>query len=228
MNELLAALESAARGQLEAQGKVRLPQSWVDLGASLASCGERLLPRGQFDALCAERGVGAPPAVVLDYLHRSGRVFWRNGLFNDHIVLDQSWALEGVYAILERETLMPMIREQRGRFSPQLLALAAWREHSEAERKHFLALMLQCQICFKVDDHLYVAPALLPSKRRWRGALRRSGAVRPRTPSCDSSTRSFTKECCAQCSAGWVSLPGRVLSTGHMGRASTMRTINQS
>jgi internalin A len=178
MKELLAALESAARGQLEAQGKVRLPQSWVDLGASLASRGERLLPRGQFDALCAERSVGAPPAVVLDYLHRSGRVFWRDGLFNNHIVLDQSWALEGVYAILERETLMPMIREQRGRFSPQLLALAAWREHSEAARTHFLALMLQCQICFKVDDHLYVAPALLPSKaemersieNEWRGA----------------------------------------------------------
>jgi internalin A len=178
MEELLAALKSAARGQLEVQGKVRLPQSWVDLGASLESRGERLLPRGQFDALCVEHEIKAPPSVVLEYLHRSGRVFWNEELFNDQIVLDQSWVLKGVYAILERETLLPMIREQRGRFSPQLLVLAAWRDHSEAERKHFLALMLQCQICFQVDEHLYVAPALLPSReamqtsieRQWRGA----------------------------------------------------------
>jgi internalin A len=178
MKELLVALESAARGQLEVQGKVRLPQSWVDLGASLDSRGERLLPRGQFDAWCVAHGVSAPPAVVLEYLHRSGAVFWREGLFNDHVVLDQSWALEGIYAILERTTLLPIIREQRGRFSPQLLALTAWRENTEAEREHFLALMLQCQICFQVDEHLYVAPALLPSRedmetrieREWRGA----------------------------------------------------------
>jgi internalin A len=53
-----------------------------------------------------------------------------------------------------------------------------WRDYGEAERKLFLSLMEQCQICFKVTEDVFIAPALLPGRAAmdsamqqvWRGA----------------------------------------------------------
>jgi hypothetical protein len=100
--ELGLALKVTVRHQLEAQGKVRLPQSWVGLVSSLEGARARSISRARFDTQCTKHGIQASPALVLEYLHRSGRVFWRKWLFSNHVVLDQPWALEGAYAILER------------------------------------------------------------------------------------------------------------------------------
>lgn len=98
-------------------------------------------------------------------------MFWRQGLFGNQVVLDMAWALNGVYAVLERTTALPEIRRQAGRFSPQLLAALVWRDYGEAERKLFLSLMEQCQICFKVAEDVFIAPTLLPGRAAMDGAM---------------------------------------------------------
>lgn len=180
MERLQLELKSAARYQLERYGKVRLPASWVAMGQELrARSHEKTMPHAEFDEFCRVIHGSAAPCAVLEYLHRGGQVFWREGLFGNRVVLDMAWALDGVYAVLERNTALPEIRRQAGRFSPQLLGALVWRNYGEAERELFLSMMEQCQICFKVAEGVYIAPALLPPPEAmqhtlelvWRGAV---------------------------------------------------------
>ncbi len=48
-------------------------------------------------------GGASSPAQFLNYLSNAGVVFYRQGLFNDQIILDQAWALDAVYAAFDRE-----------------------------------------------------------------------------------------------------------------------------
>jgi internalin A len=43
------------------------------------------------------------PEHLLAYLDNAGTVFYRSGLFNDQIILDQSWALEAIYPVFRRD-----------------------------------------------------------------------------------------------------------------------------
>ncbi len=166
MARLMLELKSAARYQLERYGGVQLPANWVAVGDDLRRMrdeqGIRTLRRDEFERLCAEQHQTAVPGVVLEYLHRSGQVFWKRGVFGDQVVLDQAWALDGMYAVLHRDSALPLIRQQHGRFTPQLLAVLVWQNRTEEERKLFLSMMERCQTCFKIADDTYVAPALLP------------------------------------------------------------------
>ncbi|WP_180693101.1 leucine-rich repeat domain-containing protein, partial [Sphaerotilus sulfidivorans] len=166
MARLMLELKSAARYQLERYGEVPLPANWVAVGDDLRRMrdeqGIRTLPRDAFERLCAEQHQTAVPGVVLEYLHRSGQVFWKEGVFGDQVVLDQAWALDGMYAVLHRDSALPLIRQQYGRFTPQLLALLVWQNRTEEERQLFLSMMEKCQTCFKIAENTYVAPALLP------------------------------------------------------------------
>jgi internalin A len=63
------------------------------------AAGERLITHDAFLALCQDvvsRRVGniSSPELLLDFLHNSGTVFYRQGLFGDAIILDQAWALQ--------------------------------------------------------------------------------------------------------------------------------------
>ena len=166
MARLMLELKSAARYQLERYGEVQLPANWVAVGDDLRRMrdeqGIRTLPRDAFERLCAEQHHTAVPGVVLEYLHRSGQVFWKQGVFGDQVVLDQAWALDGMYAVLHRDSALPLIRQQHGRFTPQLLALLVWQNRTEEERKLFLSMMEKCQTCFQIAEDMHVAPALLP------------------------------------------------------------------
>jgi hypothetical protein len=76
------------------------------LEAKLAA-GQRLISHQGYLDLCAEigrtrKGRVSDPALLLDYLHNIGTVFYRKGLFGDRIILDQAWALDAVYAVFDR------------------------------------------------------------------------------------------------------------------------------
>jgi internalin A len=100
-------------------------------------------------------------------------VFYRKGLFDDQIILDQSWALDAVYAVFDRtsETLKK-IERNRGRFRRSELAEWVWEKHGVPEQELFLSFMQQCGICFTIqkEDHEkrveaeYIAPDLLPAR----------------------------------------------------------------
>lgn len=127
--------------------------------------------------LCKAANPKAIPEVSITYLHRSGQVFWRAGIFGEQVVLDQAWALNGIYAVLHRNTTLPIIRRQHGIFTAELLAALVWSEYSPAEQSLFLSMMEQCNTCFSVGHGTYIALALLPEQAAvsaeiehiWRG-----------------------------------------------------------
>ncbi|MGZ8951122.1 MAG: leucine-rich repeat domain-containing protein [Methylobacter sp.] len=132
----------------------------------------RTLSQEHFQSLCAEAGGVSSPEHCLDYLHHAGVVFYRPGLFGDCIVLDQGWALEGIYTVFHREKCYQELKRLGGRFSRSLLEMLVWQDYSESEQRLFLDMMQSCGICFvykEGDQHLgieaeYMAPELLPSK----------------------------------------------------------------
>ena len=180
LERLWPLLRAAARLQRERHGEVMLPQSWTAVGRTLRerAATVQVMPRDEFDAHCAVQGVSAPTAV-LEYLHRSGAVFWRPQVFGGDVVLDQAWALDGIYAVMHRRDVLPVLRQQHGHFTRELLGALLWNgRYSEAEQEHFISLMLACRLCFKVADGHYVAPDWLPARAAclpmeqavWRGA----------------------------------------------------------
>jgi internalin A len=147
------------------------------LEAKLAT-GQRLISHQRYLDLCTEiertgRGRITDFALLLDYLHNTGTVFYRKGLFGDQIILDQGWALEAVYAVFDRASLtVRKIERNRGRFRRSELAEWVWQNHGVPEQEVFLSFMEQCGICFTIeneDDEMrveaeYIAPDLLPAR----------------------------------------------------------------
>ncbi len=132
----------------------------------------RTLTQEYFHQLCTDAGGVSRPELLLDYLHHAGIVFYRAGLFDDRIVLDQAWALEAVYAVFHREKCYRQLRQLRGRFTRTLLEALVWRDYRIEEQKLFLSLMMSCGICFvhrqgdregKLETE-YIAPDLLPDR----------------------------------------------------------------
>jgi internalin A len=74
---------------------------------------------------------------------------------------------------------LPVLRERAGVFTTELLGELLWNaEHGPTEQQHFLSLMLNCRVCFKLGEHQYVLPDCLPARAQrqtheyavWRGA----------------------------------------------------------
>jgi internalin A len=141
--------------------------------------GQRLIARQSYLDLCAEveragKGRVSDPALLLDYLHNIGTVFYRKGVFGDQIILDQSWALEAVYAVFDRTSQsVKKIERNHGRFRRSELAEWVWQQHGVSEQDLFLTFMQQCGICFTIINEdrekrveaEYIAPDLLPERR---------------------------------------------------------------
>lgn len=132
----------------------------------------RTITQSHFRRLCDEAGGISSPEHLLAYLHNAGVVFYRQGLFNDEIILDQGWALEAIYAVFHREKSYARIRRQQGRFTRSDLEDWVWREqgYGAEEQALFLSMMLSCGICFEHrrtqdgSEAEYIAPDLLPDR----------------------------------------------------------------
>ena len=165
MERFVPALKAAARLLQERYGAVRLPQSWVSIADQLRAqrdAGHKTLSWPGYVALCQAAHSQAIPEVSIDYLHRAGQVFWRAGLFDRQVVLDQAWALSGIYAVLDRTHTLPIIRSRDGEFTQELLSALVWGEYSAQEQSLFLSMMQQCGVCFEISEGVYIAPGLLP------------------------------------------------------------------
>jgi internalin A len=159
------------------QGRARvieILEGWRkdDAGRPREERQHRTLTRAEFQQLCENTGGISSPDCLLDYLHQLGVVFYRPGLFLDAIILDQSWALDAVYAVFEREKSWRQIASMGGRFTRSLLDMTVWGDYSDEEQSLFLSLMESAGVCFArrtADPKLgleaeYVAPDLLPDR----------------------------------------------------------------
>ncbi len=126
----------------------------------------RTLTIDELRALCEDAGGIVSWGHALDYLHQTGVVFYDPDLFENRIVLDQDWALDAIYTVFHRGSVVPFLRDS-GRFTREDLAPIAWPHHSAEEQRLFLGLMESCGVCFRCGktargEPRYVAPDLLP------------------------------------------------------------------
>jgi len=144
----------------------------------LQKAGVRTLEIEKFRELCAEVGKVHNPDALLDYLHTSGVVFFKSGLFKNSIVLDQTWAIEAIYSFFDRQKTAPLLRD--GRFSLGQLSSIVWPNLSAAEQKVVLEMMRSCGICFPADtrangleesQHEFIVPDLLPEWSQARASI---------------------------------------------------------
>jgi internalin A len=134
----------------------------------------RTITQEHFHRLCEEAGDVSSPGHLLSYMHNTGIVFYQEGLFDDSIILDQSWALESVYTVFHREKSVKKLQRQKGHFARSDLADWLWDAdgHSVEEQELFLSMMQSCGICFahrpaqqdKKIETEYIAPDFVPEK----------------------------------------------------------------
>ena len=129
------------------------------------------IPFDNFKELCETHSVSGPETFA-EVLHHSGLVFYQRHLFNGDLILDQSWALDAIYTVLNRDYVINKIQLQNGLFNRQDLGDWIWdkKGHSPDEQNALLQMMKSCGIIFVHNDNYnredtqYVAPDLLPER----------------------------------------------------------------
>jgi len=181
LDQFYPTFKRALQQQLQSNGEVWLPNCWLAVEQDirqliLTQPKLKQLPYADFVALCNKHQVTAP-ATLANYLHQSGVVFYRIGHFNNQLILDQQWALQGVYLLLDRQTVLPELQASKGRFTRSMLQ--RWLKLQQLEKSDlplFLEMMQQCGACFQVNDTEYIAPDNLPefdtneADQRWQDA----------------------------------------------------------
>ncbi len=157
--------------------------------------------RAVFDQIVRKYCAGSLDAedtsYVLQWLHRTGVVFWNEELFGERILIDQRWAIQGIYTLLDRELAYSRLQTAHGKFTAANLAEWAWdvAGYSSEEQRLFLEFMQACGLCFlllKEDEAaegraVYVAPEYLPDEtvmQDRRSELRRGLGDEPKAEVC--------------------------------------------
>jgi internalin A len=129
----------------------------------------RTIPWQDFVALC-EQGNGdvSSPRALAEFLCQSGLLFYSPHLFQGEIILDQGWALEAIYAIFHRDKSVRYLRQQEGRFTQENLGDWLWNDakHTPQDQNRFIQMMLQCGICFRIQQ----LPSDQPGLPTWQYA----------------------------------------------------------
>jgi hypothetical protein len=187
--------EIVRRCQMENDNAVRANES---AGPARQPLPRPFVTRAEFDQLVYEHCAGSPDAgdttPVLEWLDRTGVVFWNKELFGDRILVDQRWAIQGIYTLLDREHTHQFLSMACGHFTGEDLSRWAWEAtgYTAEEQQLFLTFMQSCGLCFlllgedEVPDGrpVYVAPEYLPTSDheqvgRARRELRRGLDERP-------------------------------------------------
>lgn len=169
--QLLQAIQSLPEyGQM-------MPLSWMLVRDALlqelqdAENCRNMISLEEFESLCREKGVlesTIKAKSLLYFLQRTGLLFYSSWYFADHIILNQQWAIDAIYAILDRRTaLFAKIKSQQGVFAPADL-FAAWADmgYDEPRQQLFFNFMQSYRICLLLDKEKvterYVLGMLLP------------------------------------------------------------------
>jgi len=122
------------------------------------------------------------PELLLDFLHQSGFLYFDQEHLPGTVILDQRWAVGGMYGAFRRKTAWRNLLGTRGRFTAGDLADWSWNRvdpvsgqgpFSTDEQQLFLRFMLACGMCFElrsagegVGDAEYLLPSALPLDSR--------------------------------------------------------------
>ena len=164
----------------------QLPKSWWQVRLELEMRQHdqtRTLTLDQFSQICKKVGVvHQGHAHLREYFHHTGALFYQEGLFKNELIVDQKWAIEAVYTLLDRQGLL--MRLQRNGFFRGQDLIDRWDELARAQKippytpqdqAQLVLFMESCHICVEIGKNArsnssslplaqrqYLAPQLLP------------------------------------------------------------------
>ncbi|MCC7373428.1 MAG: SUMF1/EgtB/PvdO family nonheme iron enzyme [Verrucomicrobiales bacterium] len=105
---------------------------------------------------------------TLDFLTHSGWVYWDRKLFERRVIIGQQWALDGIYAVLDRRPgcrVFGELTRRGGQFARDNLTDWVWGDrYSDADQRLLLSFMVTVGVCFKLvseGDSLWQEPVYL-------------------------------------------------------------------
>lgn len=143
-----------------------LPKKWAQIRTGLRSVAvqEPFLTWPEYLRFCAKHELPEPDAKRLSaYLHILGAMlhYADNELLKQYVILQNEWATDAVYRILEDERI---VFDTRGRFNEEDLERIWTRPDWKHMRPQLLALMKKFRLCYEVrQTKRYIAPQLLSS-----------------------------------------------------------------
>ncbi len=125
---------------------------------------------------CPDGAYFDQPELLIRRLHRAGFLYWNESHLRDSVILDQRWAIDGIYTVLNRTSRgFGFLKEARGLFTPRDLAEWEWNDagYGKAEQALFLSFMESCGVAIRIlddyatgDQPCFMAPGFLPSGDR--------------------------------------------------------------
>ena len=145
-----------------------VPKTWVKVrdAIEIERQAHPYISAERYRALCEAEGIADPErqSDLSHYFHDLGVFlhFQDNPLLKRDVFLQNQWVTDAVYKILDDAQIAG---EQQGRFTPADLK-RLWHESAYRERRdELLALMLQFELCYQVQDtDTYICPQLLPGE----------------------------------------------------------------
>ena len=149
---------------------MKMPLSWWGVREDImkkksAVTRQRKMTVTDFEGLCSEYTVSKSSIpALLAYLDALGALMYDAELFPEEVILDQAWALDGVYSILERIDKEIELTDQEydllewqqtceingGEFTARKLPYDR-EKYGDADRALFLKIMLRAGICFETN-----------------------------------------------------------------------------
>lgn len=178
-------------------------QKWLDLNSvehRIADDEKRparpphpILERADFNQIvkekCPEGSYRKDPDLLLDFLHQSGFLYANPQALPETIVLDQRWAIQGIYTAFDRKTAWPLLLQKRGRCALADLQKWGWKAYDENHRKIFLRFMLACGMAYSIGarrdgaEEFVVLRALPEDRERMREIAAQHRGRRPESGS---------------------------------------------
>lgn len=149
---------------------MQMPLSWKKVQDQLSAIQDQpYIHFTTYRNICTEEGLSEDSAyTLLRFLHHSGFVFWHERYLNDQIVLDQKWALDAIYTLLDRNSWYKVLK---GKALLKYSELAeCWSEYPEEQVELFLEIMQSCELALKIEDKpyshdpYYLIPEFLPDQ----------------------------------------------------------------
>ncbi len=179
LDEVWAAIEYWLK-QLPHIGEEQ-PKAWLDIRRELERLareeGRDHISLDEYYRICAQHDIPERERALFlsSYLHDFGAFlhFQDHPLLRKMLVLNNQWATDGVYRVLDCED----VKQKFGRFNRQDLS-HIWADNRYADQHdELLALMEKFELCYKLPDEradTWLAPQLLsvlqPEALAWEGA----------------------------------------------------------
>ena len=131
----------------------------------------------EFEAICQSKGTQKSAATILGYLHDTGVVYHKSHYFNNKIIINQSWVIEAIYKVLDRESPeFEVLKGQKGLFLYENIC-KIWQNYPEEDHKIFIDFMLSAELAFEkktnhsnnfsnnFSDRTFIIPQFLPADK---------------------------------------------------------------